>query len=171
MTTPSPYEYDSAPQPATPTKTSHPLRWILGGIALIALICAGGSFAAALVGNTSKPKVHVVTAAPQPTRITATSDSPELEPTTVANPGDPHKVTGKIEFGDNTLKVGRDIPAGTYRLTAKVSAADACYWAKASDPEITDYLGSGFAETGRLEVVLKKGQYFRTEDCGTWRQQ
>lgn len=173
MTTPSPYEYNSAetPQPTPPAKRSHVLKWLLGGLALVALLCVGGSFIVALVGNTDKPKVHIVTAAPEPTRTPATASSSKPEPTAVANTDDPHKVTGKVEFGDNTLKVGRDIPSGTYRLTAKVSATDNCYWAKATDPEITDYLGSGYGDAGRLEVILKSGQYFRTEHCGTWRQQ
>lgn len=77
----------------------------------------------------------------------------------------PAAATGTIEEGDWT--VGADIAPGTYRTEAPVEAG--CYWAiyKAGTNQ-QDIINNGNPTGGYPTVVLKKGQEFTNQGCGTF---
>lgn len=68
---------------------------------------------------------------------------------------------------DGTWTVGVDFPPGTYRVTAQVSSD--CYWAiTKSGSNGENIIANDIPGGGRPTVVLRKGQEFETNDCGTW---
>lgn len=68
---------------------------------------------------------------------------------------------------DGTWTVGLDFPAGTYRVTAQVPSD--CYWAiTKSGSNGEKIIANDIPGGGRPTVVLRKGQDFETNDCGTW---
>src|SRR3954468_11090258 len=159
--------------PPTPKK-SHKLAWILGGIALVFLLCLGGTVAIAALSSSAHPaKVATRAPATQPTPVDPEpppGDS-QIDPENNTDPADidpnaPHTVNGKVEFGDGTYKVGKEIPAGAYKLKTRVTTAAGCYWQKATDSEGQNILSNDVDNAGRLEVTLAKGIYFQTRDCG-----
>ena len=70
-----------------------------------------------------------------------------------------------IEEGD--WAVGVDVAPGTYRTDAPV--VDGCYWAiyKAGTNQ-EDIINNGNPTGGYPTVVLKKGQEFTNQGCGTF---
>lgn len=92
----------------------------------------------------------------------ATTSAPAPSPVKVVAPS-PAPVT--VE--DGTWTVGTDIPAGTYRVTANVESG--CYWAiLKSGTNGEDIIANDIVDGGRPQVTLKKGQDFKTSDCGQW---
>jgi hypothetical protein len=73
-----------------------------------------------------------------------------------------------VTIEDGLYEVGPDIKPGTYRLSVPVTSADFCYWSKSTDAEGQDIIDNDLAGVGRLQVTLKKGQWFKTNRCGTW---
>jgi hypothetical protein len=69
---------------------------------------------------------------------------------------------------DGTWTVGEDVPAGTYRTTANVSSR--CYWqiTKTGGDSVSDIVDNDIPGGGRPRVTLKRGQDFKTSNCGTW---
>ena len=77
----------------------------------------------------------------------------------------PAPAAGTIEEGD--WAVGVDVAPGTYRTDAPV--VDGCYWAiyKAGTNQ-EDIINNGNPTGGYPTVVLKKGQEFTNQGCGTF---
>lgn len=84
-----------------------------------------------------------------------------------AKPAAPKVVT--IE--DGTWVVGEDVPAGTYKVTEPIAdpGVGGCYWAiTKSGSNGGDIIQNDIPAGGRPKVVLRKGQDFSTQRCGTW---
>lgn len=77
----------------------------------------------------------------------------------------------KPTIEDGIWTVGEDIPAGTYKVTAKVNGMD-CYWSiTKSGTNGSDIIDNALPTGGLPKVTLKKGQDFETNRCGTWKKQ
>lgn len=76
------------------------------------------------------------------------------------------KVKAENSIDEGTWSVGVDVQPGTYR--AKDTVSDFCYWEITSDANGDHIVANDIVSGGRPTVTLKKGQFFKTHDCGTW---
>jgi hypothetical protein len=69
-------------------------------------------------------------------------------------------------FGDGTYRVGKDVPAGTYRSRG----GDGCYWQRLKS--FSGGFGAIIANANprgpALVTILPTDKGFETNDCGTW---
>jgi hypothetical protein len=69
--------------------------------------------------------------------------------------------------GDGTWHAGEDFAAGTYRA----DAGESCYWSRLRTPHgsdsIDDIIDNGLGG-GQQTVLINDGEWFETQDCGTW---
>lgn len=73
---------------------------------------------------------------------------------------------------DGVWTVGDDVPAGTYKVTAALTAGAGCYWKiTKTGTNGSDIIDNALPKGGLPRVTLKKGQDFETKRCGTWRKQ
>ena len=76
----------------------------------------------------------------------------------------------KSTISDGKHEVGVDVKAGQYKTS--VPEGELCYWDRrrgeddSGDSSITTVFQEGPA---RQSVTLKKGEFFETMDCGTWK--
>lgn len=128
------------------------LGWVAIGLVGLALMCGSVTLIGSLGADPVAPVASI-----EPATFPATA-----KPTTKA----PAAAAPTIE--DGLYEVGPDIKPGTYRMVAPVTAEDLCYWSKSTDAEGRDIIDNDLAGVGRLQVTLKKGQWFKTDRCGTW---
>jgi len=90
----------------------------------------------------------------------------DTRPTPTAGAGQPASI------GDGTVRVGTDVPAGTYTVHA---APAACSWTIQHQVGLVGGLLGGGEDTGGgggdHTVKLADGDRFTTAHCGTWRKQ
>lgn len=140
-----------------PTKRRSPLPWILGGGAVVLLLCVGFLAIGALADNDQ-------TAATGPTGSATTGRSqPAAAAPKKSTTAGAAKPTIK---GDDLVHVGEDVPAGTYRGSEAVDGS--CYWKKSNDAEGSDIIDNDIPAGGRPQVTLKKGQWFTSKRCPDW---
>jgi len=161
-----------------PRRKRNTMSGVLLGALVLFLICIGGTVFAAL-SDDSTPPPAVPTFDPtnhstQPPRTLA----PTVAPTTpAAEQPAPSTAAAKAPAptiaGDDVVQVGQDVPAGTYRAVEAVENDGflMCYWLKSSDAEGTQIISNGLPQGGRPQVTLKKGQWFTSQGCPTWRKQ
>ncbi|WDM17278.1 hypothetical protein J3S85_14715 [Streptomyces lavenduligriseus] len=73
--------------------------------------------------------------------------------------------------GDGMYLVGEDMNAGTYKTAGPAdSAIPNCYWARLKDAsgEFDAIITNGNAQ-GQTRVTVRKGEYFQTSGCETWK--
>lgn len=125
------------------------VRLSIGGVILFALTaCSGASGASG----------------PMPTvTVTETQQvaGPVTTETVVAEPPGP---VDTIDEG--VWEVGADVKAGRYKLVAAITGD--CYWSITPVGKPDDIISNGGPTGGRPTVVLKKGQEFTDQGCGTW---
>ncbi len=117
-----------------------------------------------------KPNVVDQPVTPGPTS-TMVADQPAQVAEPSSNPGskpaDAYQSTQPTEpstsFNDGTYEVGVDIVAGKY----KSAGGTDCYWARLRDPSSTNIIANDLG-SGPRTVILRKGEYFTTQRCGTW---
>lgn len=73
-----------------------------------------------------------------------------------------------VTIGEGVWEVGSDVKAGKYKLLTSPQAGDNCYWEITRDDAGQDIVSNDLPTGGHPQVTLKKGQYFHTQDCGTW---
>ncbi|MFF4128335.1 hypothetical protein ACFYYP_32835 [Microbispora rosea] len=75
----------------------------------------------------------------------------------------------KTIAGDGQYLVGEDIKPGTYK-TAGTDGDFACYWARLRNAtgEFSAIIANDNI-TGPARVTLKKGEYFETKRCQSWK--
>jgi hypothetical protein len=152
-----------------PPKRKRPwLALSLLGLAVVIALCAVGG--ALMTSGGSKPDaitldIPASSAAATTEPTTASTTEPTKAAVAPAKPKATPKPRPTIEEG--VWHVGEDIPAGTYRADESVSGMD-CYWKKASDSEGDNIIANDLPTGGRPQVTLRKGQWFTTQDCGTW---
>lgn len=121
---------------------------ITAGVAVLAaglIACGSGS------GN-DEPDTATTTAAPA---AKATSKP--------ADPGPRTKIAG-----DDTVHVGYDVAAGSYRTVSDVKDSGFCYWVKSTDPEAAHIIKNDIPSGGKPQVTLTKGQWFTSKGCPNW---
>ncbi len=69
-------------------------------------------------------------------------------------------------FGDGTYRVGKDIPAGTYRSRG----GDGCYWArlKSFSGDLDAILANDNAVGPAVVTILRTDRGFESSGCGKW---
>lgn len=140
-------------------------------VAIIVAVCGGTSlFAVLIAGGGDENRAAQVASVPEPT---FTVPDPGLQPTLDPEPiPEPVETTpakpSKPTIEDGVYHVGEDIAPGTYRLAEPVSSSDLCYWRKSKDAEGSNIIDNDLGSTGRLQVTLKRGQWFEANRCGTW---
>jgi hypothetical protein len=165
-TPPGPYLPPSPQRPVPPTKlayspSSKALAWV-GGIAIVMSLGIAGAGGLANSGKPVSADVATVTTTVTITAPAVASSATTTQPAATKPPPPPAPT---IE--DGVWTVGTDFPAGKYRV--KENVQDTCYW------EITKSgtNGSSIVENdivtgGRPTVTLRKGQDFKSQDCGIW---
>lgn len=157
-----------------PKRSKAPLVAVIVAAALLALCVLGVAVAAASgssdSGAPARP-VHIPTVTPNPEPDGGVPDPgvrPESTPSPVPAPEPAPKRAAATTIDDGLYEVGSDVPAGTYRLAEPVKNSDLCYWRKSKDAEGVDIIDNDLAGVGRLQVTLKRGQWFESARCGTW---
>jgi len=154
----APYAWQSPGPPPQRARSRGKTGTVVLFIVAVFLSCGTGIALGALMAQPEAGMPSTPRAAEAPPGATMIDGSPS-----------PRAVAASVpEVDDGVWAVGDDLPAGTYRTTDKVSSR--CYW------EISK-TGSGGADIvandlpggGRPQVTLKKGQTFKTDNCGTWR--
>lgn len=145
----------AAPDPAK--RRTSPWVWVTAVVLVLIIVCSFLTIITALSPENPAPTVTITEkAAPGSTRsapVSGRSTTPPAAPATIE---------------DGLWHVGEDVDAGTYRLKNPVSEEDFCYWKKSRDAEGSDIIDNDFAGSGRLQVTLKKGQWFESDRCGSW---
>lgn len=132
-------------------------KTIYGIAAVVALAtglaCSGTGPTA--TGDGSRPTVTA--AAPAPSALTSFAPPPPA--------ASPKPVAPTIE--DGVWTVGDDIPAGTYKVSEPLTSM--CYWGiYKSGTNQADIIDNDIVDGGKPTVTLKKGQDFKSSNCGTW---
>lgn len=139
-------------------------------IALVVLLIVGFIACAGIVAGSMAPDGG----GPVPTFVTPSTTRPATTPaTTKPTVTDPAARAGAVTVhevkGDDTVHVGEDVPAGTYRAVEAVEPGSFCYWIKSRDSEGDQIIDNGVPTGGRPQVVLKTGQWFTSQGCPNWR--
>ena len=105
----------------------------------------------------------------EPNATATVTETADAKPASKApSPKKTTKPEPKSTISDGTHEVGVDVKAGQYKTNVPGWAL--CSWDRSRDdgPDstITSVLQQG---PSRQSVTLKKGEFFETEDCGTWR--
>jgi hypothetical protein len=127
--------------------------WIVAAV-FVALLCGFGGLA--LISDPSAPKPVV------------TLPSINSQPTGTIKPSAAKAKTSAVTVGEGVWQVGVDVQPGRYRLAVSPSKDDNCYWLISRDDAGEDIVSNGLPTGGHPQVTLKKGQYFTTQDCGSW---
>lgn len=135
-----------------------PFSMMIGVLVGAGVAGAGDATTATSSGPSVAAAGQVSAAKPAPAKASAAAP---------AKPAAPKVVT--IE--DGTWVVGEDVPAGTYKVTEPIAdpGVGGCYWAiTKSGSNGGDIVQNDIPAGGRPKVVLRKGQDFSTQRCGTW---
>lgn len=152
-----------------PRKSRAPMiAAIVGGT--FVLLCLIGTIGAIFTPEpkSAQPAAIVPSVESAPTAVgspSADAPTPPGEPTPAPPKPEP---AAKPTIEDGLYHVGEDVAPGTYRLAEPVTGADFCYWKKSKDAEGENIIDNDLASTGRLQVTIKRGQWFETSRCGTW---
>lgn len=74
--------------------------------------------------------------------------------------------------GNDIVHVGEDVPPGAYRTEVAVDDNTlfiGCVWHKSKDPEGNKIIAFDLVTGGRPQVTLKRGEWFKSTNCPTWR--
>lgn len=145
--------YPTVPAERLKRRATMPL-WL--ALAAMATLCAGGVAFGSFIAQPESPATNAGAVAGPGESMTGGKPTKRTE---VAK--------AQPEVDDGVWTVGVDIPAGTYRTTANVSSS--CYWEINKGEGVMDIVANDLPGGGRPKVTLRKGQTFKTSDCGTWR--
>jgi hypothetical protein len=144
-------------QPKKPKRFGWPTVIVTGVVAL-----SFGGMLFAFGGEPTPTAVPEATATVTETENLPAEESSEPKPKVQDQP----KVEDTIS--DGIHEVGVDVKAGKYKTS--VPEGELCYWERSRDDSgdstITQVLQEGPA---RQSVTIKKGEFFETLDCGTWK--
>lgn len=148
--------YQGSPAPAPKKKSKMWIVWVVFSVAALVVLC--GVLVTVLTGSLSDtPKPQKSAASSQ--RAVAPAPSKKVVPVPVNGFSD----------RDTPAQIGKDVPPGVYRVTKNVDeVSSGCFYTKSIDAEGKNIIDNGFLEVGRPQVTLKKGQWFHSQNCGTW---
>lgn len=141
------------PQPARKGKVGR----IVLGIVVLAVTCFGGIAVGAFFAQP-----EATTSAADDAEASSIGEAPSTAKSAAAKAPAP-------TIDDGVWVVGDDMPAGTYKVTAAVDSL--CYWeiSKTGGTGVLDIVANDLPGGGKPQVSLKRGQTFKTDNCGTWR--
>lgn len=157
-----------------PRKRTSPWTWVAAVIVGLMVLCGFMVLIGALAGPGTEPDpaptrtVTVRPTSPVPSQPSSSPTPGRTTPAPAPSTPPPTVPAEPVSLEDGIYHVGEDIDAGTYRLAEPITADDWCYWRKSKDAEGSDIIDNDLASAGRLQVTLKKGQWFETQRCGTW---
>ena len=129
------------------------LGGIVGGI-------VGGSGDGTATTDEPNPTVTVSQTVTETAEAKPASKAPSPKKTTEPEP--------KSTISDGIHEVGVDVKAGQYKTS--VPEGEFCYWERSrGEDDISDSTSIYKEGPARLSVTIKKGEFFETEDCGTWK--
>lgn len=157
------FHVGSPPTAPNPTGTRKKRMW-LGIAAMAAVVVVAFCCGLSIGGGDTDPQVITT---PTPVKVIEYLPAPSAPaPTADASPAAPTKAPAAT-IDDGVWTVGEDFPAGTYKVTAAVTQM--CYWGiYKSGTNQENIIQNDIVTGGRPTVTLKRGQDFKTSDCGTW---
>jgi hypothetical protein len=170
-------EPSRSPQPPAGGR-SRLKAWLThGATAIVALVVGAAMGGAGGSGSGSGSTAHSAHPAPTVT-VTRTAKAPAPRPavtvtekvTVTPKPARKPGAAASVA-GDGTYLVGEDMKPGTYRTAGPAdSAIPDCYWArmKNASGELNAIIANDNAQ-GQTRVTVRKGEYFKTSGCKTWR--
>ena len=78
--------------------------------------------------------------------------------------------TSVAAMDEGTYEIGVDAEPGRYK-TRVPEDSSGCYWEKMKDDSggFNSLIANGEVNPGgRVSITLKRGEFFNSEDCGTW---
>jgi hypothetical protein len=114
------------------------------------------------------------TAAPNPTVTVSETVTETAEAKPASKAPSPKKTTEpepESTMEEGTYEIGVDAKQGRYK-TRVPEDSSGCYWEKVKDDSgtLSSVIANGEVNAGgRVSITLKRGQFFLSEDCGTWR--
>jgi hypothetical protein len=164
-----PQQYQQQPQP--PVKKAKRFGWVAMAITAAVALGIGGAVGSSGDGTTTAgpATTTTVTATATATKTVLEESEPTEEPTTQA-PKPTKKAAPSIAttMEDGTYEIGVDAKAGRYKTIAE----DGCYWERDKDDsgEFDSIIANDNVSDGaRASVTVKKGEFFQSEGCGTWK--
>jgi hypothetical protein len=153
------------PGPAQPVAPRGARRWpwlVATAVAFVLGLVIGGAGSGdgdGSVTTAAEPGATVTATAPAKAGPTVTKTA-----TVTAKPPGPEDT---IEEGD--WEVGADVKPGTYKTVEPIEGD--CYWKISPIGRPDDIIDNDIVTGGRPTVILKKGQQFTNQGCGTWGRQ
>lgn len=152
---PPPPGWPPPPQQLPPKNTiSYGRAWAMAGIFFVGDLIFGAPIGTGGSSDTSSasasPRQTVSRAAPTTSVVTSTA------------PAGP-----RTSFADGVWEVGVDVKPGKYKASG--TSDGSCYHAHLSGTtgSLDDIIGN-HRGAGPQTVVIEEGQYFESDDCGTW---
>jgi len=114
------------------------------------------------------------TAEPNPTVTVSQTVTGTAEAKPASKAPSPKKTTEpgpERTMEEGTYEIGVDAKPGRYK-TRVPEDSSGCYWEKLKDDSggLNSVIANGEVNAGgRVSITLKHGQFFMSEDCGTWK--
>jgi hypothetical protein len=167
---PGPVHNSASTTAPTPPKPKKPKRFGWPILIITAVVALGvGIVGGIFVGSGDD---SATTAGPTAT-VTATGTA-EAESGPTASKAPTAKKTTRPEpestMNEGTYEIGVDAKPGRYK-TRVPEDSSGCYWEKLKDDSggFNSLIANGDVNPGgRVSITLKRGEFFNSEDCGTW---
>jgi hypothetical protein len=174
-----PYPGPGQPQqlgtPRPKRKTGRIVLACIGGLLIVGLLsqcistlAGGGNGTAAPAPTVTVTETETTSAngEPAPT-VTVTKTAPAPKPKPKPKP----KIDNTMDEG--TYEIGTDSQPGQYK-TRVPQSSDNCYWERAKDDRgnLNSIIANDNLNPGaRASVTVRRGEFFTSSGCGTWRKQ
>jgi hypothetical protein len=136
----------------------------LGGITAVVALSLIGIFVGSGndIATTPAPTATVTATETAEAESATASKAPAAKKTTEPEPGS--------TMNEGTYEIGVDAKPGRYKTRVPQDSAG-CYWEKMKDDSggFNSLIANGEVNPGgRVSITLKRGEFFNSEDCGTW---
>ena len=159
---------DGPPVRQQPQKAKR-FGWLTLIITAVVALGLGGIIGGSVDGTATTAEPNATATA----TVTAI-ETAQAEPTPTATKAPTTKNTtkpkSKSTMEEGTYEIGVDAKPGRYK-TRVPEDSSGCYWEKAKDDsgEFDSLIANGEVNAGgRQSITLKRGQFFLSDDCGTW---
>jgi hypothetical protein len=136
----------------------------LGGITAVVALSLVGIFVGSGddTATTAEPTATVTATKPAEAESATASKAPAAKKTTEPDP--------ENTMNEGTYEIGVDANPGRYK-TRVPQDSPVCYWEKMKDDSggFNSLIANGEVNAGgRVSITVKRGEFFNSEDCGTW---
>jgi len=145
---------------------------IITAVVAFSLGCITAVVALSLIGTFVGSGDDIATTA-EPTATVTATETAEAESATSSNAPAAKKTTEPepgSTMDEGTYEIGVDAEPGRYK-TRVPQDSSGCYWEKMKDDSggFNSLIANGEVNPGgRVSITLKRGEFFNSEDCGTW---